>query len=474
MIQKHICLFAAIILACLFAAGNASAQSPVAITIDSKTPGATISPDFMGLSFEMSRVLADSDGGHYFSVSNKALLKTFRVLGIKNLRLGGNTVDRSSVKIPSHEDLDNLFDFAKAAGVKVIFALRLLDSTPEAAVEQEKYIMDHHKDCVLCFAIGNEPNVYIKGENAASNYCEQARQYMAAVRAVAPAAQFCGPGTISGNWSTNYARAFAHSDQVKFVTQHSYPGGSGNKAANDPARSIDRMLSARWQQSYERAFNSFVPETQAAGLPFRLEEANNFYNGGAKGVSDTFASALWGLDYLYWWAAHGADGVNFHTGDFVAAEDQNTPCRYAVFTSAPRGYFVHPLGYAVKAFTLCSQGRLLPVKIATNTNSIDLTAYAVLADGKKICVTLINKEHGAEAHDAIVTLSVADIRRKARVLRLNADRITNTDGARLGGSEIGDNGAWRGTWQRLSIRADGSFLLNIPSASAALVELIAK
>ncbi len=59
-----------------------------------------------------------------------------------------------------------------------------------------------------------------------------------------------------------------------------------------------------------------------------------------------------GLDYLYWWAAHQATGVNFHTGDKVAAGEQQTPCWYAIFRSAPDGYEINPIAYAIKAFDL--------------------------------------------------------------------------------------------------------------------------
>jgi len=47
--------------------------------------------------------------------------------------------------------------------------------------------------------------------------------------------------------------------------------------------------------------------------PSAWKEANSFYNGGAENVSDTFASALWSLDFLHWWAAHGCHGINLHT-----------------------------------------------------------------------------------------------------------------------------------------------------------------
>jgi len=37
---------------------------------------------------------------------------------------------------------------------------------------------------------------------------------------------------------------------------------------------------------------------------------------------DTLASSLWALDFLYWWASHDAAGINCHTGDKVAANEE--------------------------------------------------------------------------------------------------------------------------------------------------------
>ena len=79
----------------------------------------------------------------------------------------------------------------------------------------------------------------------------------------------------------------------------------------------DKLLSPDLLKVYETFRNEFAPAALSKGLPYRLEEANSFSNGGAAGVSDAFAATLWGLDYLYWWAAHGADGINFHTGGYV-------------------------------------------------------------------------------------------------------------------------------------------------------------
>src|SRR6185436_2399868 len=95
-----------------------------------KEPGGEIPADFSGVSFEVALVRANEQGVHYFRPDNGPLIKLFGTLGIKSLRIGGNTSDRDAKELPSEADLDSLFAFAKAAGVKVIYCLRLHNGDP--------------------------------------------------------------------------------------------------------------------------------------------------------------------------------------------------------------------------------------------------------------------------------------------------------------------------------------------------------
>ena len=54
-------------------------------------------------------------------------------------------------------------------------------------------------------------------------------------------------------------------------------------------------------------------DAQAARVPWRMCETQSFSGGGKAGVSDTFASALWALDYLFVLAGYGCAGVNMET-----------------------------------------------------------------------------------------------------------------------------------------------------------------
>src|SRR5439155_11608489 len=114
--------------------------TPVTVTIDPTKTGATTSQTFAGLSFETALMLP-KNGHRYFRPDNTALLAMFKQLNIRSLRIGGNTADRETVPVPSEADIDSLFEFARAADVKVLYTLRLKGhDDPFDAAKVAKYI----------------------------------------------------------------------------------------------------------------------------------------------------------------------------------------------------------------------------------------------------------------------------------------------------------------------------------------------
>jgi hypothetical protein len=232
------------------------------------------------------------------------------------------------------------------------------------------------------------------------------------------------------------------------------------------------MLSRAWLEQYDRLYNSFAMAAQSIGLPYRLEETNNF-TGGAKDASDAFASALWVLDYLHWWAAHHAVGLNFHNRRWIL----NTTI-YPVTASddgVTSGYRLHPIGFGMKAFDLGGHGIVVPVTMV-NPDALNLTSYAV-RDGNNFFVTLINKKDpDEEAHDANVIISAAGIRTGAAAIFLTAPNqdLAAKEGITLGGTPVLDGtsiGSWAGTWTPLTPGTTDSIAVKVPGASAAIIRL---
>jgi hypothetical protein len=430
-------------LASLFTA-VAFGQAPVTLTVDTRAAGPPIPSDFLGISFEASNLLPEKNGEHIFSAENRALIDWFRVMGIGSLRIGGSTADMPNYAVPGEKDIDNLFAFAAAADVKVLYTLRLprADVANDAAVA--RYIMQHYSSQLTCFEIGNEPDFYRRVYREIPDYATYRAAWekiATAVRKAAPAAKFCG--TAAGGttaWARSFAADFAQSGWIAAVVMHEYPGGDGGLISGAPAR--DAMLSRGWMELYDRLYTSFGAAAQSHRLPYRLEETNNF-TGGAKDATDTFTASLWALDYLHWWAAHGAGGLNFHNHRWIL----NTTL-YPVKKEddgLKSGYQLHPIAYGIKAYDVGGHGRVLPVAITSNPEAVNVTAYAVRADNE-VYVTVINKKDpGVAAQDVEVT--IAGVSGAASVMLLESANhdVAAKEGITLGGAELLD-GKWDGKW----------------------------
>ncbi len=172
--------------------------------------------------------------------------------------------------VPGEKDVDNLFAFAAAAGVKVIYTLRL----PRANVENDaaiaKYIMQRYASQVTCFEIGNEPDFYRRVYREIPDYPTYSGHWKTIATAVtkaAPGAKFCG--TAAGGttaWSRSFAEDFGKSGLIAAVVQHEYPGGDGGLMSGAAAR--DAMLSRAWIEQYDRLYNSFAVPARSHRLPF--------------------------------------------------------------------------------------------------------------------------------------------------------------------------------------------------------------
>jgi hypothetical protein len=462
-------------------------ESSVTISVDTQNPGATISTNFSGLSFEVNSLLPNENGAHYFRPDNVSLITLFHTLGIKNLRIGGNSSDRDAGRLPSTADLDSLFAFAKAANIKIIYCLRLHNGDPQTDAATVCYVMSHYAPLVDSFSIGQEPSAYpvevtdtrprdermgaTNEKFQYSTYRDEWRLFADTIVSNEPDAMFCGPSVHNnGRWAEEFMADFAKTYHITLITEHLYPGGAGGKVPT-PEIGRDRMLGTNFVHAYERLYDSFVPVAISNNLPYRLEEVNNYFNGGAANVSNTFASALWGLDFMYWWAEHGAAGLNFHTGDRVAAGYTLQPGKYTAFYSTTNGYIIRPLGYGIKAFDLGGHGQFVPAKIS-NPDNLNLSVYAVLDNEKHLCLTIINKEHDAAARDANVMIEQGGkplSNGKIIFLNVPGSDVSATSGETLGGAQIANDGSWNGIWSPLN-----SPVIKVPAAGAAIIRLPVK
>jgi hypothetical protein len=495
---------------------------PVTISIDAERRGPAVPDDFAGLSFERGTLTPGNAGvaGYLFSPANTALVTLFRNVGLRNLRIGGGSVDElipAGTGSDGFTGVDNLFAFAGAAGVKVIYSLRLLNPVPNpvrglksANAQAAGYIWRRYRANVDSFSIGNEPDWHafhtydghpfdpaiceeIAGVpgSAYRSYLSHWRSFAEAIRAAAPGAPLSGPDTGAYSpltytpdpdngvsWTERFASEERDSGRIAQITQHYYVGGDPGKTTAGQA--IRNMLSPEWVHGtaigtqparttytpYPWLYANHLAPAAAAGLRCRLTESNDYLTG-VPGASNAFASALWALDHLHWWAAHGAAGVNFHNKqwlytDTIVPDPDGTRGAYAVT----------PKGYGVKAFTLGSVGRVRPVAIA-NADGINLTAYAIGGtDGDY--VTIINKTQGAEAADASVTIvPPGPGGRTAETMALAGGEPGDAASPRatLGGAAITGRTRWDGKWSAVPADPPAGISLTVRATTAALVRI---
>jgi Glycosyl hydrolase family 79, N-terminal domain len=465
----------------LYCASAIAEQVPdsVTITIQSNSVAAPLPPDFLGLSMEPRGLPPDAQGNYFFSPTNKQFVTLFRNIGISHLRMGGTSVESPPTNpIPDTTAIDNLFAFVKAAGVKkVIYSLRLLETNSALRYDitnaaLAKYIWDHDRANLDCFAIGNEPDVgkVYRQDCEITNiptYLAKWRRFANAITNAVPEAKFAGPDAGSANvpWPMAFARHFENSGLISAVTEHFYVGGAGRDVP--AAQGIDDMLSPQWLDTNQKLYERVTVPVMKMGLPFRFGEANDHYSGGVKDASDTFAGALWALDFAHWWAAHSIRGIDFHNTAWRVNDS-------ITLDSATGELRLNPKGYGLKAFTLGSRGASESLALQ-NPGGLNLTAYAYY-DAPNHFVTIINKEHGPGAREASVAIITPRKEKRAEIIfltALNNDAAAKT-GVTLGGAPINNHESWQGKWQRLDINVSDRCIVKIPPTSAAIVKIETK
>ncbi len=470
----------------LFTAMQGRAQSAAVTVTITNTPGYTIPWDFTGMGFEAGAV----SGGAFFNATNTPLITLFQNMGVHCLRIGGGTSDGPSASVPSDSDISNLFRFAQSVGsLDIIYSLRLHNGNSATDTAIAQYIWQNDRSQLFAFALGNEPDwSSAQSEDPAitnfTSFLEQWGSFADAITDACPGAVFAGPDTgndvdsgppdsSSGKWANNgtewttdFAADEAGANLVALVTQHEYV--ADGSTIGSVASYTGAMLSPAWDTvTNQTLYNVMAARVLTNGLPYRFTEAEDCV-GGVPGASDTFAGALWLLDYMHWWAAHDCEGVNFHNTRW------RTNTVITVNNTTAGQLSVYPKGYGVKAFDAGGHGSVEPLGMA-NPDSLNLTAYAV-ADFPNYYVTLINREYGAGARAANVSLAFDNFPPgtvSAMSLVAPGNNVSATNGITLGGAAITNNAPWAGQWTALGSLTNGQFTVTVPSASAAIVQVTA-
>lgn len=470
--------------------GSSSSGAGVAVTVDvsSAVAGAAqLSPAFAGLSWEKGSL---SSG--LFSSSNSGLVTLFKNLGPSVLRIGGSSVDKTTwddsgdanskgltAGYVAPSDVDRLAGFLQTSGWKVIYGINFATETTAQMASEASYVEAKLGGSLLGFEIGNEPDLYYSNGIRPSSYTYS--DFLAewntdanAIRSSVPAAVLTGPAAAY-NYK-NYTVPFAGNEggNIGLLTQHYYIDSSCPNSTSGYAPSIAYMLAHPGDPTMLQAVSGAASTHRVTGGA-RIAEANSFYSctdtsgkhfSGAPGVSNSFASALWAVDFLFNTDHYGLSGINFHSGGSA----YYSPIQIASGAVSS----VQPEYYGLWLFSQTAgagPGSLLTTTVNSAQPGLALNAYAVQSQNGAQAMLLLN-ESGTDA-----TVQVAHLKAtatSATLTAMTAPSLSDTTGSdvKINGSSFNTDGTWStqpiGRSQPMT---GGSLTVDVPAGSALLVKV---
>jgi hypothetical protein len=456
VLRRHVCI--AVVAALGLTLGTSPlARADVATATVSSTPtGQTMAPGFVGASFEY-RALHLYTGRDPRAV-DPVLLHLLAGLAPGQspvIRIGGDSTDGSwwpirdtiapgGVYYPITRGwLRTTQALAADLNARMILGINLAAGRPAIAAAEGRALLNGiGRRYIDALEIGNEPDLYSvfpwyrdrrghvyrargRGYNL-SAYTKQFTQWSHTL----PGVPLAGPATSGPAWMGGLNRFISAEPRLKLVTYHRYALRACVTDPTDPAfPSIPNLLADRSSAGLAAPMAADAQIAHRHHLPFRVAEMNSASCQGEKGVSDSFASALWALDTMFNFAAVGVDGVNLH---------MLPGSNYELFTVSHTAAgawqaFVHPEYYGLMMFAQAFPpgARLLPVSAPSGL----LKVWATQGSDGIVRVTLINKDPATE-HD--VQLVVPGSTTPGSLETLTAPSVSSTSGVTIGGQTFGD------------------------------------
>ena len=481
----RVATFLLVINAIVIRAANASAGDAIQPVINLSNGGPRVPPHFLGVSIEYGtslRTLMSRSHGR-----QAAFINLMKCLGSYNgspvIRIGGNSEDRAVWNLSQYPNYsknlrynitpaDNarLAAIAKASGCKLILGLNLGTGTRHMARQWVRHAMatigiGH----ILAFEVGNEPDLYKKlgGKWRNETFQLYLRNFNRLMTAIMPLVQspklIAGPAFCCG-WLRNTTPKFIQAEHARIglVTIHYYPLGAPIKNPESPHfASIPNLLKDASSRVYANLVGPSVSVARRYHLPVRYAEMNSAYGGGKRGVSNTFASALWCADTLFEIAHAGGAGVNFHTGSI-----------YGAFWPAgmhSQGLQPHPLYYGMLLFAKAVQngGRLVPVNYPHKGG---IKIWACQDRSNVLRIVVLNKNLTGDIRIALPIKPQSH----ATVEYLTAPTVAATNGINFGGITFDhtNNGTARGHFKPQPLAVYGrQWVVPVAHVSAALITI---
>jgi hypothetical protein len=419
---------------------------------------------FMGLSYEKEAM-----SYAYFHPSNHNLIALFQRLGQGVLRIGGGSVDQvlwTTNDSGTHAqvtaaNVKALAGFLQATGWQCLYGVNLATSTPALAAAEVAYAFSVLGSNLLGIAIGNESDEYgVAGGFFAGNwtfedFLTRWDLFRDAILQAAPNVPITGPDTGGGNhistWTLPFGQA-ATPGEITLLTQHYYrASGASTISTASFLVSPDTQLAAD--------LTTLNAGAQQLGIPYRISECNSFSNGGAAGVSDSYASSLWVIDFLFSAALGGSTGVNMHGGGNSAGYTPIADDSGAVIEARPEYY-------GLFLFSLAGLGTLLATQLIAGR--VEATAYALRTASGGLSVMIVNKD---PIQNLIITIQTNQVIQTASQITMTGPSLAATSGVTIQGATVTKDGSFTPTNPDTLTPAGTHVTCYIAALSAALISI---
>jgi hypothetical protein len=441
------------------------------LTVAANAIGA-IGPGFAGLSYEKSSLSEP-----LFTASNSDLIGLFKLLGPGVLRIGGNSVDQNvwTLNGPGQtpgqiapSDVAALAAFVKAAGWQCIYGINLGGAatgatTPALAAAEVAFAAQQFGPALLGIEIGNECDgygaSYFAGNWSLAQFESLWNQFRAAILAQTPGVAITGPASAGNeaSWTVPFGQSITR-NSLSLLTQHYYRGnGQSSSATAENLVSPDTNLPG--------LLSTLSAGAQSIGIPYRMAECNSYFNGGAPGVSDAYASALWVIDFLFACAHGGAAGANLHGGGEWIGYTPIADASGAIVEARPEFY-------GMLLFTLAGQGSIYQTQLSAG--SLNASAYAVKTP-TGLNLVILNKDSSnsleltAQLPFTATTANVS-VMTQASAAGV-APSLSATSGITIQGAAVAPTGAFTPSAPNNLTAAGSQLSCYVPALSAILIQI---
>jgi len=297
-----------------------ASDPPASFTIGA--PGRVIPSGFVGLSTEMWAI--PQLAGENPDAPNLAFEQLVRNLAPGQrpvIRLGGDSTDWTWWPVPGRRKplgirytltpgwVQIIKAFAHATNARLLLGINLeANSRRLASVEAKQLVSGLGAASVDALEIGNEPELYgsfgwyrtaggqeVRGRPRSYDELAFENDFAAFSKAM-PSVPLAGPSSGSATYEGQLGNFLRRERSVKIATVHAYP--LKHCVATNHV-TIGELLANSSSDSLAAGVAPLAAVAHAHHVPLRIDEINAISCGGERGVSDTYATALWSLDALF-------------------------------------------------------------------------------------------------------------------------------------------------------------------------------